>query len=344
MPAWLGNVLRSFRRKRESIFFSGRHGSALARGRAEYAAAIVPLVLLLAACGPQADTAGSAIPFAPLEDTTLHDPDNPTKVFRVDFARVEQEFPLSRADLMTLTPEILAKLPQEHIDQIYGRLTAGTIPDGVYEGSLFFPRGDTLKSRLSEIIGGIQGRAADSLTGGLEAAAQTLWKGKVFYRDQRVSRSLIDDLAPLASFIDNPATVKTAAIPRKSILRFIWPTSNAWLLFPAKVYCGQSLIDARRESVVIDYNFTDEVEGYRASPDSLAGRSGLQIREEIRMIRPGFYLGRAYAGHMFMLDFTLLNADVADNGAAAFVAGGPVGEDCWVGEQIRRTSARAPQK
>jgi hypothetical protein len=296
--------------------------------------------ILLAACGPESDKAGSAIPFAPLEDTTLHDPDNPTKVFRIDFARVEQEFPLTRADLMTLTPETLAKLPQEHIDQIYGRLTAGTIPDGVYEGSLFFPRGDSLKSRLSEIIGGIQGRAVGNLAEGIEAAAQTLWKGKIFYRDRRVSRSLIDDLAPLRSFIDNPSTVGTAPIPRRSILRFIWPTSNAWLLFPAKLYCGQSLLDGRRESVVIDYNFTDEVEGFRASPDSLAGRSGLQIREEIRMIRPGFYLGRAYAGRMFLLDFTLLNAKVADQSATAFAAGGPLSEDCWVGEQIRRTSTR----
>ena len=39
------------------------------------------------------------IPFAPLIDTALADPDNPTQVFRVDLAQVEHEFPLTRAEL-----------------------------------------------------------------------------------------------------------------------------------------------------------------------------------------------------------------------------------------------------
>lgn len=296
--------------------------------------------LLAAACGSESPPAAPAIPFAPLVDNTIHDPDNPTKVFRIDFARLEQDYPLSRADRATITPENLAGLSQEQVDQIYGRITAGPIPDGLYEGKLFFPRGDTLKSRLDEIIGGLQGRAVGKITGLLETAGQAFWKGKMFYRDQRVSRSLIDDLAPLGPFIDDPSTVKTTPMPRRSMLRYLWPTNNVWLLFPAKVYCGQSLIDGRRESVVIDYKFTDEVDGYRASPDSLAGRGGLQIRQEIRMIRPGFYLGRAYTGRMFLLSFTLYNADAAERGAAAFAAGGPLAEDCWAGEQIRQTSAR----
>ena len=41
-------------------------------------------------------------------------------------------FPLTRAHLMRITPENIAKLSQEQIDQIYGRLTAGPIPDGPY--------------------------------------------------------------------------------------------------------------------------------------------------------------------------------------------------------------------
>ena len=48
-------------------------------------------------CGPD-------IPFAPLTDTALDDPDNPTKIFRVDMARVEHDFPLTRAELAALTP------------------------------------------------------------------------------------------------------------------------------------------------------------------------------------------------------------------------------------------------
>ena len=57
------------------------------------------------------------------------------------------------------------------------------------------------------------------------------------------------------------------------------------------------------------------------------------------MIRPGFYLGRAYMNRMFLLNFTLYNAEVAEREAAAFAAGGRVAEDCWprrAGAQDRR--------
>ena len=80
------------------------------------------------------------------------------------------------------------------------------------------------------------------------------------------------------------------------------------LLFPAKIYCGQSLLDARRDSVIVDYSYNDDINGYRKSPDLLAGRGGLRIRDEIRMVRPGLYLGRAYANRAFLLNFTLFNA------------------------------------
>ncbi len=74
---------------------------------------------------------------------------------------------------------------------------------------------------------------------------------------------------------------------------------DTFLLFPAKLYCGQSLLDGRRESVIIDYAFTDELPGYREHPDSLGGRKGLRIRDEIRMVRPGFYLGtRLHEPHL----------------------------------------------
>ena len=44
------------------------------------------------------------IPFAPLTDPSLHDPDNPTKVFRVDLAKVEHDFPLTRAERSQASP------------------------------------------------------------------------------------------------------------------------------------------------------------------------------------------------------------------------------------------------
>jgi hypothetical protein len=275
------------------------------------------------------------IAFAPLTDDSLHDPDNPAKVFRVDFAEVEANYPLSRAERMALTPANLATLNQEEIDQIYGRLTAGPIPDGPHRGTLFFARGDTLRQRLDEILGGIGGRIAGAKLDTLERVGGTLWKGKMFDREQGVLRNFIEDIGPLAPLIDDVDAVPTAVVPRDGLLGKIIRTTKVWMLFPAKVYCGQSLVDGRRESIIVDYLFADEIEGYRPSPDSLAGRGGMKVRDEIRMIRPGLYLGRAYLNRAFLLDFTLYNPEVAEAAAEAFAGGGDVTEDCWTGEQIR---------
>src|SRR5262249_28746961 len=135
-------------------------------------------------------------------------------------------------------------------------------------------------------------------------------------------------------------TVPTTTVPRTGPLRRLFPNDTVWLLFPAKIYCGQSLLDARRESIIVDYHYNDEIEGYRKSPDSLANRNGLRIRDEIRMVRPGFYLGRAYANRMFLLNFILFNAEVAESEGPAFAAGGAVAEDCWPGEQARGLARR----
>ena len=123
---------------------------------------------------------------------------------------------------------------------------------------------------------------------------------------------MIDDFAVLDVVVDNPDTVPKTTIPRDGPLRRIIPKDDVFLLFPAKIYCGQSLSDARREAVIVDYAYNDEIEGYRKSPDSLAGRGGLRIRDEIRMVRPGLYLGRAYANRLFLLNFTLFSPEVAD--------------------------------
>ena len=276
------------------------------------------------------------IPFAPLVDESLKDPDNPTKVFRVDFARLEHEVPLPRADLLELTPTNFRALSQEEIDQIYGRVTAGPIPDGPYQGDLFFARGDSLRPRLQEILGGIRGRLAGEKIELVERLGRTLWKGKLFDRDRMVLRNFIEDVKPIEGLIDHPNSLMTAEVPRGGLLGRILPTTSVWLLFPAKLYCGQSLLDGRRESVIVDYLFADEIEGYRPSPDSLAGRGGLRIRDEIRMVRPGFYLGRAYANRAFLLNFTLYNPEVAEAGNDAFAEGESIAEDCWPGEQKRQ--------
>jgi hypothetical protein len=114
---------------------------------------------------------------------------------------------------------------------------------------------------------------------------------------------------------------------------------ETWLLFPAKLYCGQSLLDSRRESVIIDYFFTDEIEGYQESPDFLAGRRGLRVRDEIRMIRPGFYLGRAYLDRNFALNFTLYDEAADEQAREGFVKTGSVQQECWPGTQVRTMAA-----
>jgi len=251
-----------------------------------------------------------------------------------DFADLEHRYPLSPAQLMTLTPQNVLAMDQEKIDQIYARLTAGPIPDGAYDGDLSFPKGISGGQRLGEIVGGAKGWAADLELKKLTLLGRQLWKGKVFYRDQRVLRNRIDDLGMFAEFFPDPADA--AEVKR---LAAAHPTSEEQY-FPAKLYCGQSLLDSRRESVIIDYAFTDEIPGYRQVPDKLAGREGLLVRDEIRMVRPGFYLGRAYMAGTFILNFTLYNKAVAEAGSADFLKNQKIAEDCWIGQQRLAAGSR----
>lgn len=249
-----------------------------------------------------------------------------------DFAQVEYAHPLTPADLEKLTPENLKSFDQEQIDQIYARLTPGPIPDGAFGGGLFFPKGTSGDRRVSEIVGGLPGIAVELKTIKLEMLGAALWKGKVFYRDDRLLRNRIEDIALLKPLIEGDL----ATIPKITV-----NGKDAWLMFPARLYCGQSLLDSRRESIIIDYYFTDELPGYRQRPDFLAGRNGLQVRDEIRMVRPGFYLGRAYIGKVFLLNFTLYNKEIAERDGAAFLKTGEVKEDCWTGTQSHKVVAAA---
>src|SRR5229473_675304 len=249
-----------------------------------------------------------------------------------DFAEVEYRYPLSSEQLTTLTPEIVKSFEQEQVDQIYARLTAGPIPDGAYDGDLFFAKGISGKKRLGEILGGLRGAAANLELDKLTLLGRALWKGKVFYRDQRVLRNRIDHLEFLTEFFPDPSD--------QAALRELAVNGHTdQLYFPAKLYCGQSLLDSRRESIIIDYAFTDEIDTYQPIPDILAGREGLLIRDEIRMVRPGFYLGRAYMADSFLLNFTLYNASVAQ-AESDFLKTGHVAEDCWVGPQRLAATAK----
>jgi hypothetical protein len=152
-----------------------------------------------------------------------------------------------------------------------------------------------------------------------------LWKGKVFYREDRLLRNRVEDLTLLA-----PLTGGTV----EGIEKLSVNGRDTFLLFPARLYCGQSLLDGRRESIIIDYAFSDELPGYRESPDALGGRNGFRIRDEIRMVRPGFYLGRAYLNRIFALNFTLYNDEAARS--LSDFRSGRISEDCFPGTQVAR--------
>ena len=251
-----------------------------------------------------------------------------------DFAQVEQEFPLTAADLAKITPQNIGLLDQEQIDQIYARLTAGPIPDGAFDGTMFFPRGQSGKLRLSEIAGGgLRGFAVNLAGAKVDLMGETLWKGKVFFRNDRVLRNRIEDLSALKKL---GLVEEDAANPLQTIKV---GGKEQWLLFPAKLHCGQSLLDGRRESIIIDYAFTDDIAGYRRMPDMLAGRDGFKIRDEIRMVRPGLYLGRAYIDRTFALNFMLYNKEVAERDGPEFTKTGKLAEDCWTGTQNRAVVA-----
>jgi hypothetical protein len=245
---------------------------------------------------------------------------------KTDFAQVEYQFPLTTEQRMSLTPQNIQGFNQEQVDQIYARLTAGPIPDGKHDGDLFFPKGITGRARLAEIVGKVKGVAAGLEIEKLTILGRALWKGKVFYRNERVLRNRIDHLDLLAELYPNPA--------EQAKVKELSGNGKDQLYFPAKLYCGQSLMDSRRESIIIDYAFTDEIDTYQPIPDILAGREGLLIRDEVRMVRPGFYLGRAYMAGSFLLNFTVYNEDAAKAGSDEFAkTGKPASEDCWVGPQ-----------
>jgi len=235
-----------------------------------------------------------------------------------DFARVERLYPLTPAQRAGLTPRSLARLSQEQLDQLYARLTAGPFPDGPYQGTVVLAAGGGLR-RLPELLGGAKGFSSKLGVDALQRVAEMLWKGKVFDRHRREVRNVIEHPSVLAKLLDADLSAMRSA-------NFFG--SKVGLLFPAKLYCGQSLLDSRRESVIVDAAFDDEIDGYLPAVDALAGRDGLQIRDELRMIRPGLYLGRAYGARIFLLDFILYNPEVAAKDGPAFARTAEVEQSC----------------
>jgi len=241
----------------------------------------------------------------PKEEVSI--PFGPSGVGALDFDTLEAQYPLSPADLERLNPENIESFNQHQIDQIYARVSAGPIPDGPYEGSFFFAEGSQFRN-TADIMGGLRGIGIDMNLDILTKVGELFWQGKVFYLDKLELRNIIDKELLISALFG----VSRDEMRIEEVLG-----DEVALLFPAKLYTGDSQFDPRRPSVIIDYAETASIDGYIEKIDRLGGKDGLMIRDEIRMLRPGFYLGRAYFGTLFGLNFTLFNADAERNGNQA---------------------------
>lgn len=213
-----------------------------------------------------------------------------------DGPALRNSFPLSDAERNSLTPDVLRQLTQLQVDQIYQRLSPGAIPDGPFRGDLFFPRGANRDLHIRDVAPSLPTELSAIAAMPFEDLGRVLWKGKVFFKSEGILRNRIDDLQLLKPLITDAASIPT--------LTFEGQTT--WLLFPAQVSCGDSLLEPGRHAVVIDYSKGPQISGYRQIPDSLAGPGALDIRDEIRIVKPGLYLGRAYFRGTFGLNFTLV--------------------------------------
>lgn len=264
----------------------------------------------------------------------------------IDFAKLEAEKPLTKNFLKGLTVEDLMSMDQEMSDQLYARLTAGPIPDGVYDGTAkildgspfksivkFFTREDergTIVNVMNRL--GITAFDSDSVAKMLSNLANTMWKGKHFYKNEKVLRNVIPENERAGKALGLLVKGFDYKTLRAQPVQIQNATVQAWELFPAKLYCGQSLTDSRRESVIIDYAYSDKLPGYQDKIDFLASRHGLYVRDEVRMVRPGLYLGKAYLGRVFFLNFVLYNKAEDEKNRNSDWAGL---QECWTGTQKR---------
>jgi hypothetical protein len=197
----------------------------------------------------------------------------------------------------------------EFLDRLYARLTSGPLPHGFFDGKVVISKEHGIKN-IREL--GIKIPDEERI----EAFAERMWNGKY------IDRNLL--------YVKNRINLDGQQVqpPPKKI-------TDPRMKFPAKLYCGQSLFDSRRESILIDYRYgvEDLPPGVDTDPnlDWLAGKKGLLIRDEIRMVKPGLYLGRAYLQGVFGLYFILEYVDGTGDAPSAAEK-----DSCWVGHQRQR--------
>lgn len=268
-----------------------------------------------------------------------------------DQALLQRYFPIPVSELNSVTADTFNGLTQEELDQIYIRLTSGPIVPGEYSGTVH-NRTELSQFLVSQIIrpgsaidkaakaicffnrgikSGIKKLVESAKEGDISPAdltkcfAELAWSGKRIYDGSdavssnnageillrnAIQPTLLDILSPILSF--------SVSGDNKRNLTQRFQGNERLMIFPAKVYCGQSLLDHRRESIIIDYAHGkdwNEMHGkdYINNLDDLAGPGFLNIRDEIRMVRPGLYMGRAYINKIFALNFILENKNIKND-------------------------------
>lgn len=195
------------------------------------------------------------------------------------------------------TKEAILGLTQIEVDTLYLNSEMGSIPDGFYHGSVFWASGPTQDRTISPWLW----RTLQCCSLGLTPLFEAMWKGKCFYRNEGLLRNAINWRSQIPRVI-----VRACGVSAKEILPFKLDSSKPiWQLFPAKTYSGHSLLDPNGTSYIIDYEEGASLPHYLHKIDRLAGKEGLHVRDEIRMVQPGLYLGRAYVRGTFTLNFLL---------------------------------------
>lgn len=241
---------------------------------------------------------------------------------------------------------------QELIDRVYAQLTSGPIPTGFYNGTIVFAKSDST-ALMQRFVAALGMPALNSDF--VKTIGESLWKGKVFKPDplakDGVPSAILGNKMPVT---DLQKFLKAVRVANPDSVIAQANVTNEWR-FPAKVYCGQSLLDSRRESIIIDYAHSETVKDpdtdaasqikYAEAIDKIADRNNFQIRDEVRMVKPGMYLGRAYLGRVFVLNFILeckegacmsqtATADACSIGGQR-LAGGGGGQECASMAQFR---------
>jgi hypothetical protein len=293
-----------------------------------------------------------------LKDAAMTPEDFSRADFRLkpDQAYLQNNFPLSDQEKNAITREDIQKMTQEEIDQLYIRLEAGPIIPGKYMGSVVQVGElikDIKKDAYSKIAGQFPGigtivKLMCSDRDAIECLAEKIWSGKHIYSPDGdgvyMLRNAIDPAVYTTVQTAMGKPTNTAKQFFSGITDFLGITKNVAadleqfpadvflkslipkaMIFPAHVYCGQSLLDHRRESVIIDYAHGDDFTPFNPDVDVLAGPGYLDIRDEIRMVHPGLYLGRAYTNKIFLLNFILKNSEPV----------GVVASTCFDGKSTR---------